>query len=85
MFVSIYVMHSISVSEAKAHSHRFGRPRWSSGVGAFVSLSMLSSMVADQSQMIIYCWQTSASLSVNRNTKSLMLPCNIPSRRSSGA
>ena len=31
------------------------------------------------------CWQTPASYSVNRNTKSLGFQCNIPSRGSSGA
>ena len=59
-FLVPYVTHSISVSEAMAHSCRFGRPRQSSGVGAFVSLSMSSSTVADWSQMIIYYWQTPA-------------------------
>ena len=78
-------MHSISVSEATAHSHRFRRPRQSGGVGAFMSLSMSSSKVADWNQIIISYWQTSVSYLVNRNTKSLGFQCNIPSRGSSRA
>ena len=32
----MYVKYSHSVSEALAHLHRFGRPRWSSRLGVFV-------------------------------------------------
>ena len=80
-----YVTNSFLVNEAKAHSHRYRRPRWSGRVVAIMSLLVLSITVADWSQIIILCWQAPASLSFERNTKFQGLQYNIPPGRSSGA